>query len=72
MAVSFKIPKSPQKSIEQINEFKGVDFSNSPANCDANKSPNAINMIRDVPGKVRKRMGFKINKTFAGQKKNNF
>ena len=66
MAVSFKIPKSPQKSIEQINEFRGVDFSNSPANCDKNKSPNAVNMIRDVPGKVRKRMGYKVNKTYTG------
>ena len=58
MPVSFKVPKSPDKSIYQINEFKGVDFSNSPANIDDNKSPNAINMIRDVPDKVRKRMGY--------------
>ena len=58
MAVSFKVPKSPAKSVYQINEFKGVDFSNSPANIDDNKSPNAINMIRDVPDKVRKRMGY--------------
>ena len=70
MAVSFKIPKSPQKSIEQINEFRGVDFSNSPANCEITKSPNAVNMIRDVPGKVRKRMGYKINKTYTGKKIN--
>lgn len=60
MAVSFKIPKSPQKSILTIDEFKGVDFTNSPASVDDNKSPNAINMIRDVPGKVRKRMGYEV------------
>lgn len=72
MAVSFKIPKSPQKSIETINEFRGVDFTNSPANCDINKSPNAVNMIRDVPGKVRKRMGYKIVKTYAGKKINGY
>jgi hypothetical protein len=58
MPVTFKVPKSPEKSVYQINEFKGVDFSNSPANIDDNKSPNAINMIRDVPDKVRKRMGY--------------
>lgn len=58
MPVTFKVPKSPAKSVYQINEFKGVDFSNSPANIDDNKSPNAINMIRDVPDKVRKRMGY--------------
>lgn len=71
MAVNFKIPKSPQKSIETINEFKGVDFTNSPANCDINKSPNAVNMIRDVPGKVRKRMGFKTNKWYGTNILNN-
>ena len=60
MPVTFKVPKSPEKSVYQINEFKGVDFSNSPANIDDNKSPNAINMIRDVPDKVRKRMGYEV------------
>lgn len=72
MPVTFKIPKSPQKSVETINEFRGVDFSNSPANCEITKSPNAVNMIRDVPGKVRKRMGFKINKTYTGEKINGY
>lgn len=66
MPVTFKIPKSPQKSIETINEFKGVDFSNSPANIEKSKSPDAVNMIRDVPGKIRKRMGYKVNKTYTG------
>lgn len=60
MAVSFKIPKSPAKSIETIDNFLGVDLTNSPANVDETKSPNAINMIRDVPGKVRKRMGYEV------------
>lgn len=64
MPVTFKVPKSPEKSIYQINEFKGVDFSNSPANIDDNKSPNAINMIRDVPDKVRKRMGYEVINRF--------
>lgn len=66
MPVTFKIPKSPQKSIETINEFKGVDFSNSPANIEKTKSPDSVNMIRDVPGKIRKRMGYKVNKTYTG------
>ncbi len=60
MAVSFKIPKGPEKSILTIDEFLGVDFSNSPANIDENKSPSAVNMIRDVPQKVRKRMGYEV------------
>lgn len=60
MAVQFSTPKSPAKNVFQIDEFLGVDFSNSPANADDNKSPNAQNMIRDVPGKVRKRMGYEV------------
>ncbi len=38
--------------------FQGCDFTNSPANVDDNKSPNCVNMIRDVPGKIRKSMGY--------------
>lgn len=71
MPVTFKVPKSPEKSVYQINEFKGVDFSNSPANIDDNKSPNAINMIRDVPDKVRKRMGYEVLKRYGANLLNN-
>lgn len=64
MAVSFNLPKSPSKSVATIDNFLGVDFTNSPSNVDENKSPNAVNMIRDVPGKVRKRMGYEVIKAF--------
>ena len=59
MAATFKVPKSPAKSILTIDNFLGVDFTNSPANIEDSKSPNSKNMIRDVPGKVRKCMGYK-------------
>jgi len=49
---------SKAKSILNISEFKGVDLQNSPPNVDESRSPDAPNMIRDVPGKVRKRMGY--------------
>lgn len=71
MAVTFKVPKSPAKSVYTIDMFKGVDFSNSPANIDDNKSPNAINMIRDVPDKVRKRMGYEVLKHYGANLLNN-
>ena len=58
MAVSFKIPKQPRKSIDVIDTFLGADFTNSPAGADKNKSPGLKNMIRDVPGKIRKCMGY--------------
>lgn len=51
MSVNFKVPASPQKSIVTISDFLGVDFTNSPANVDEQKSPNSENMIRDVPGR---------------------
>lgn len=63
--VSFKVPASPQKSIQTIDTFLGVDFTNSPANIDVMRSPNAPNMVRDVPGKVRKSLGWETVKTYA-------
>ena len=64
MAVSFNVPKSPAKSIFTIDTFQGADFTNSAANVDPSKSPNTVNMIRDVPGKVRKCMGYKTIETY--------
>ena len=58
MAVSFKVPKSPKKNIFAIDNFLGVDLTNTGANIDEVRSPNAENMVRYVPGKVRKRTGY--------------
>ena len=58
MAVTFKVPKSPKREIAATDSFLGVDLTNSGANIDAYRSPNAPNMVRNVPGKVRKRMGY--------------
>lgn len=59
MAVSFKVPASPKKDIFDIDTFLGVDLTNSGADMDEVRSPNAENMVRYVPGKVRKRVGYK-------------
>lgn len=69
----FSIPAGPARSILNVDTFYGVDYTNSPANVDKGRSPNGQNMIRDVPGKVRKRMGYetmaeypaRINGVFA-------
>lgn len=61
----FSVPAAPSRSILVIDEFHGVDFSNSPTNVDNKKSPNAPNMIRDVPGKVRKSMGWHTVKQYS-------
>ena len=54
----FSIPAGPGRSILDVDRFLGVDYTNSPANVDKSRSPNGQNMIRDVPGKVRKCMGY--------------
>lgn len=59
MATKFSIPSSPSRSVLTISTFIGADFTNSPAAVSENQSPNCKNMIRDVPGKVRKCMGYK-------------
>lgn len=64
MAVSFSVPKSPAKSVLTIDTFLGADFTNSPSSCENTKSPNTVNMIRDVPGKVRKCMGYETIATY--------
>ena len=65
MAKQFPVPAAPSRSILVIDEFHGVDFTNSPTNVDEKKSPNALNMIRDVPGKVRKSMGWHTVKQYS-------
>lgn len=65
MAVSFKVPSSPKKDILTIDNFLGVDLTNSGINMDESRSPNAINMVRNVPGKVRKRTGYRKDILFA-------
>lgn len=61
----FSVPAAPSRSILVIDEFHGIDFTNSPTNVDEKKSPNAPNMIRDVPGKVRKSMGWHTVKQYS-------
>ena len=67
MAVTFSVPSSPKRSVVLVDEFLGVDFTNSPSNVDKHKSPNGQNMIRDVPGKVRKCMGYELIKAYSGR-----
>lgn len=63
----FAVPAAPKRSILTIDEFLGVDYTNSPTNVDDRKSPNAPNMIRDVPGKVRKCLGWHTVQTYSAR-----
>lgn len=64
MAVKFDVPASPKRNVFQINDFLGVDFTNNGTDIDERKSPNAPNMVRSVPSKVRKRMGYSLQHDF--------
>ena len=67
MPVKFKVPKSPSRQIFNIENFLGVDLTNSGTTMDEVRSPNAENMVRLVPGKVRKRTGYKTNILFSSK-----
>ena len=69
MAVSFKVPASPKRNISASDTFIGVDLTNTAVDMEGTRSPNAENMVRHVPGKVRKRMGY-YKEVLFGKKTN--
>ena len=54
----FDVPDSPKKLTYRISKFLGADFTSSPSAVDENHSSNCVNMIRYMPGKIRKRTGY--------------
>lgn len=63
----FTIPSAPERNVVKIETFKGVDLNSSAANVEVYRSPNAPNMMRDVPGKIRKRQGYEATGTYDGR-----
>ena len=63
----FDVPKSPKKYIYEITRFLGCDFTSSPSAVDEYHSPNCVNFIRMMPGKIRKRMGYHVVETGLGK-----
>lgn len=61
---TFTVPSPQARNLYSVNTFLGVDFTNEPGNVDDRQSPYAENMIRDVPGKMRKCMGWHTVKTY--------
>ena len=66
-AINMPSSSAPSLSVVRIEDFLGCDLTNQANNVDAKRSPDARNMIRDVPGKVRKRMGYHTVYTLDGQ-----
>lgn len=48
-----------------VDRFRGVDLTNQPANVDPARSCNGANMVRDVPGKIRKRTGYEVIRRYT-------
>ena len=51
-------PKPTPKYELTIKSFNGIDTRNSPSKVAFNRSPNAVNMIRETAGNNRKRRGY--------------
>lgn len=61
------VPKSPARNAIVLDKFMGADFTNNPSAVSQYQSPNCVNMIRDVPGKMRKCMGYHSVKRYSGR-----
>lgn len=55
-----QVPNAPQTRRTLITEFRGADLHNSPSAMHLSRSPMCVNMMRSVPNKVRKRMGYHL------------
>lgn len=56
--VQFPVPAQKGRSTLAVDTFLGVDYTSDAGSVSTSMSPNGQNMIRDVPGKVRKCMGY--------------
>lgn len=65
--MAFDVPSPAPRGVEIIEEFRGVDLNSSPTVVSQYRSPEAPNMMRDIPGKVRKRQGYEKLKHYDGQ-----
>ena len=67
LIMAFDVPSPAPRGVEIIEEFRGVDLNSSPTVVSKYRSPEAPNMMRDIPGKVRKRQGYEKLKHYDGQ-----
>ncbi len=56
-----------QRKIMQLQQLCGADLSHSASDVELTRSPDCPNMMRSVPGKVRKRMGYYSVGTYNGR-----
>lgn len=56
--IQFSAPGAERRERLAAEQFCGVDYTSDASAASPSQSPNGQNMIRDVPGKVRKCMGY--------------
>lgn len=61
-----RVSGATQRLMTSVDEFVSVNFTDTSGIVATNQSPDAKNMIRDVPGKVRKCMGYELMQTLDG------
>lgn len=62
----YNIPSETKKYYYEIEEFKGVDFTNSPLQIDKRRSPNAKNMV-NINGFNETRNGYSVLNTIGNK-----
>lgn len=63
----FKVPASPKLYTVNIEQFKGVDFSNNPTQVANGRSPDAVNMISNQAGFPIKTQGYELVHDFGAR-----
>lgn len=65
--IQFSAPAAVRRERLAVERFCGVDYTNDASSASPGQSPNGQNMIRDVPGKVRKCMGYRQVAQYPGR-----
>lgn len=55
----YTVPKQKQMNFYEVGEFKGIDFTTSPIEVDAQRSPYAVNIVNN-DGYMEKRNGYHV------------
>ncbi len=63
----FKVPASSKLYTVNIEQFKGVDFSNNPTQVANGRSPDAVNMISNQAGFPIKTQGYELVYDFGAR-----
>lgn len=63
----FNVPARPARNVLTVDTFLGVDFTSDPGSVNEYQSPYAENMIRSVPGKMEKCVGWHTVRQYEGR-----